>query len=713
MDKIPSDNDFFPITAEQVKLLIESSSKNSFLCEYTDEVKGVPKTPSLYIAFPKGMELQQKLLKKRIKELERKNDDSNEPKERATTSTTKNKDPMKRSTSHSSEEKPSKTKPTDKTHKLILEEEDSSDNSTPILKKLRNSSDSSEEKTSQKLKGSKVSKKNLGSSGEKSSNSSKKPKVKSKTFQEDSEAKSTTTAKSSDGLDLNRSLLNDNRISDSDEFETLDMEARHIVEKPPEDFEEKKRKGLALKFALSKEAKFYLSHPRNKDIRTTISNFVTKKNNLKYKITPTKFILEVDSVEPEKSLKNLRPVRDLLKQKIKNEFKFKAFELEPLEFHAYKKIFHTGDQKQRFQMVSFLRYSQDESTKMTALICAFGDNEAKIKEMVKFLEERKALKMGIIKIKYPQATKGAKKGVIRSRQDFDILVEEGKLASQYFKEKKDIIKMEIEKEAYFQKLDCKMTVFQSSRPEREYNQSIIFHYRREQFFLLKEDAKLLDRYISKLKLELYFTLRFCVLRFKKVESQSCFPEIKRKEDMVWYSMNKITGPKKEVKVNLFGNPGAICDFLEANDVKKELSKTQGKCGQVALLLKYPHYKPEEDFYKFHWEFPKVIEKVSPYNKEATCLLAKIVFVKKKDKDNYEEIVETIKKIFLKGFPKKDKMGPKKTSEDKGFCLEKRSSDEERKRSKKEEKKTKKTEQKEEFHVSDDEDDEDYLDTKYL
>ena len=701
MDDTLSDNEYFPITPDQVKLLIESSSRKSFLCEYTDAVEGVPKTPSLYVAFPRGMEHQQKLLKKKIKELEG-NTVSNEPKERATTSTTKNKDPLKRSTSHSSEEKGNKAKPTtEKKERLILEElgiqEDSSDNSTPIKKKKHRSSDSSEEKTPQKLKGSKVSKKNMGSSGEKSSNSSKKPKVKSKTFQEDSEAKSTNTTKSSDGLDINTSVLHDNRISDSDEEETFDMEARHITDSLPENFEEKKSKGLALKFSLSKEARFYLCHPRNKDIRTTISNFVIKKNNLKYKITPKAFILEVDSVEQEKSLKNLKAVRDLLKKKIKNEFKFETHDLEPSDFHAYKKIFHTGDQKERFQMVSFLRYSQSDSDKMKALICAFGANEAKVKEMLSFLKDRSALKLGIVKIKYPKAIKGVKKGGMSSRHDFDILVEEGKLVSQYFKEKKDVIKREMEKEAAFQKLDCKMTLFQSSRSDREYNQSIIFHWKNMLKYSWKEESLFFDRYISKLKLEFYYKLRFCVLRFKKVDSQSYFPEIKRKDDFVWCSVNKFTGPKKEAKVNLFGDPGAIISFLEANDVKDELINTQKHSGQMALLLKFPHYDPEVEFFKFHREFPKVIEKASPYRKEATCLLVKIVFKKEK----YAEIVETIKKILLKGNPKNEKKEQNSTL-NKGFYLDKKSSDEERKRSKKEEKKAKKTEQKTEFHVSEDE-----------
>jgi len=693
---------YYAITIEQLKLLKDNSKKNSFLCDYTDELDGKLITPSLYIGFPRGIIHQKKALKEKIKELENLQYKNN------TLSNSQSAEKSKKSQTSIVEKKT-------KTEKKQKKSDCSNDEATTLLDILAKTKTKSKKQKESSDECSPRPSKPKTSSSEKSSNSKKqfKKTTLNNGFMED--GTSPDDPQYTFSKILNQSLIKDNSASDSDEEVGIDMEARHISDEMPQDFDKKKEKGLALKFKLSKEARFYLTHQRNKDIRSSIGKYV-KNQNLNYKIADKAFMLEAENTE--KSMKNLRKVYEILKKILKKELIFKTYDLPTFDFHAYKKIFHTGDLKKYYEAVSFLRFTQESNEKVTTLISVFAQNESKSNEMLRFLKERDTKKIAIMKIKYHMYEKGIKRIGMKSRKDFDVILDEGKLVAKYFKKKREVIRSEMEKEKYFDRLSCKMTVFQSSKKDREYNDSIIFHWKRQLYYDSKEDAQNLVRYFGKLKQEFYFRYRFCALVFKQVESQY-FPEIKDIDnEFLWSSMKKIEG--KSLRINFFGDPGEISDFLAKSEMKKELKKTKKYSKKMKLLLKIMGYDTNPDFFNFKKDFPTTIQKIKPYKEEKTCLHLKIVF---KATEDYEEIAQTIKKILEKGFPKNDNKfssnrGHNKESSEKKFSLNNnKSSEDEKKISKNEGKKVGKKFSEEvkskDFRVSDDNESEEEVITKKI
>lgn len=601
---------FLPITLEDISLLENAKeSRKSFLAEFGDEFGDSFKIPQLCVYFPSEIIHMKKSLEKKLKKL-RKNPENPEKKD-----TTNDKEKIQ-----------------EKKTNIIEKSEESNKNKTKLAPKKKSSSSSDNSESDKREENKKYSSNKLSktksSSGFSSEEKSKQQPIikKPAPYKEDKILDS--NEKDSDFL--NHSIINDNK----DDNTESDDDIFSFIEAPkndnfPKDFEEKKKNKLIKTFKLSKEKYSYLNHPRNKYIREKIKQIVSK-NNLKHTITNKVFVLEADN---KSFKKNLEETYADLKMNIKKYLKFiKIEDMKGKDYHAFKKILHSGEYKEKFNNIYFLRvlYENDENPEHI-IYYPSEKHEKKAIELKNFINERDVEKIKMLYTKYYD--KNRKHIYIKKTKYFSLLQEEGKIVSEFFNAKTKKIQEELEEKEFLKNLDCQFVPVTSSKKDKEYLNSMVFSWKKDKKIKNSDDGDKLEVFLKNIKKSFYNERIFCKLFFKKPKNMM---EIKKEKSPRFYFLKKET--ENNFTISFYGDQKEIFSSLEEN--KNEFEKCIKFCEKIKFLIKIIEYDSDHEFKEIK-EKCEAIKKIEPYKKEENSQYVIIKFNKKL----YDKILSDIKTIL--------------------------------------------------------------------
>ena len=632
------------VTFEELLYFKGNSDRKSFFFDYGDQINGKTILPELCVVFPPELSHMKAKFNLMLKAIKKKQIQSNEPNSSKIDFSEHENDKIKPkySTTEKKNKRNESTLLSEKKNQKNLKENKRSSSESSLsssnnkskkkydAKEKKSSRSSSEAKRNDSLKD-----KNPKSKSSSSSTSSKMKLLKKNSkFREDDEE-----IDFSETLDLlNTSVIKAKHDYDSEASNSsIDFpNEKSFMPEIPETDKKKGKLGLMKKFKLTNERYFYFSHYEAKEMRKALDK-KTKELHLSYKITPKALVLTADDDHYKKALERFHKE---LKNSVKKQFNFIDMSQNVMDYHAFKKLILSVEYRTRFQDLSYLQYKHEDERTVKSLIYFFEKNRKKAEDLKKLVTERTISKIPLLKNKY---SKDHLKRFMKKRKDFKILKEEGKLVCQYFaKAKYPIIESEMEKLNFFEKLDCKKMFYQSAKiaSDREYNNSIIFHWKKSLQFQYENEYKQMISYSKALKSEFYYKNIFCSIILCKIAKDD-FPKVDEKNEennFLWIKLNELN---KKCRMNIFGDPEKIVDYFERE--KSILKKAIKRCEKFKFLVKVINYDENNEFNKIENEFPKIIKNIKKYKNEETCQYVIISF----KTDEFTEILKTMKEIIMK------------------------------------------------------------------
>lgn len=624
------EQEYLPITIEQLRFLIkkaENKNQNSFLFLLGDSIKGKSIVPELLISFPHEIAHKKKYLEKKLEKFKENENENTKSKDMELKKPPSLQKP-KNSPTHNSKQK---------------------DSSTYLESKKKKSSSDNDSSSSEEINKIKSIKKPKLESDELSNTNKKQEKI----FREDS------VPNKSNGE--NNNFLNQSLLKESDNEWILDETQSNITMNEGLQINYNNTQidsGLIKKFKLKEEKRFYITHWANKVIRNSLSLYIKEESKLDYQITEKAFILIAKN---DSNKKKFLDVFELLKKKIKKELNFLKHDLKANDFHAFKKICHNLENKNRFEGLRFLKLKNYDEKNVESIIYYWDEKyKTNAEKFIRMIKERHARQIPMLKIKYMGYKMGRK---FKDRKDFKIIIEEGKLVSKYFEIKEKIIKNELvdKKLSFLKNLNCELLVFRSSKEDREYNSSLIFHWSLlEERKKSKEEFEKLEIYFHSLKREFYDQFKFCAFIFERLDNVPEIMENDEGNDYLWISHQKNL-KSKDFNLFIFGDSKEIGDYLEK--IKKKFKIAFKSCEKFKFLIKINNYDNLHEFNNFKKEFPDIIKKISSYEEdEKTCQYSIVNFKRMKKVSKILETMQIIvRTIFSKQRKDRDLLNPRSSS----------------------------------------------------